>query len=79
MKMMKMKNRICCKYCNCNIFVVKVVNKKPNKNKEFVCFLNCFLCKKKLILKKGTPIKLIKCKYQKRGGINTHKSKKSCL
>ena len=52
--------KINCKKCNCYIFVVKSLSKKPNKNGDYTCFLYCNKCNKKLILKKGLEIKLIK-------------------
>ena len=57
-----MKNQICCKKCNCNIFIVKSMSKKSNKDNDFTCFLYCSKCDKKLILKKGTKINLIRYK-----------------
>ena len=55
-----MENKIKCENCNGYIFIVKSLSKKPNKNGDYICFLYCSKCNKKLILKKGIEIKLIK-------------------
>ena len=40
--------KICCKICGCNVFVLKSANKKPNKKGEEAFFLDCLACNYRL-------------------------------